>query len=146
MGRGSHKNHKKAADHYKWNSALFDSMGYRLVRLGCEHPLADPNGYAREHRVVLEAAGIDTVGKIIHHKNGDRTDNRFSNLEVMTKAEHNRIHNQNKTRNKKGRFQKAGRKLDGRTHDNLIWASSSPSSRSSTSSESSKSSQPNKQE
>jgi hypothetical protein len=33
-----------------------------------------------------------TKGEIVHHINGDATDDRFANLTVVTRAEHSRIH------------------------------------------------------
>lgn len=31
-------------------------------------------------------------GEIVHHRNGDKRDNRAENLEVMTQSEHVRLH------------------------------------------------------
>ena len=47
-----------------------------------------------EHRLVWEKAhGPIPEGYIVHHKNGDKFDNRLENLEILTHAEHSRHHN-----------------------------------------------------
>lgn len=82
---------KRGADHYRWNSErIVSSHGYVKVRVGIGHLLADPNGYAYEHLVVWSTAGraLPTLEQIIHHRNKDKTDNRLSNLELLTRPEH----------------------------------------------------------
>src|SRR4051812_19760914 len=57
-----------------------DQNGY--VRIYCPgHPAADARGYALEHRKVLIDAAVDLTGLVVHHRNGDRQDNHFENLE-----------------------------------------------------------------
>ena len=58
-----------------------------------EHPNAIKKGrYIAEHRYIAE----QTIGRylerneIAHHINGDKTDNRKENIEVMTIGEHKR--------------------------------------------------------
>lgn len=57
----------------------------------------------------------------MHHRNEDKTDNRVENLHLMSRAEHNRLHNNEKGRNPKtGQIigkSAAGRLLDGVEHN-----------------------------
>ena len=94
--RGRHDNHIRGSSHCRWNNGrLVTPDGYALVRVGVTHPLADPNGYCREHVLVMCAAIGRNLrpGEVVHHKNRDRLDNRLENLELMTAGQHTAIHN-----------------------------------------------------
>lgn len=95
MNPKSWGNHKSGADCPRWSDdKIISSHGYVKLRVGVEHPLADPNGYAYEHLVVWIAAGNQrpTAHQLLHHKNENKTDNRLGNLELITRLEHARKH------------------------------------------------------
>lgn len=128
VGRGnnpaSRKNRPKASEQHRWKAgSRVCSTGHVKVRVGKGHPLGDPNGWAYEHTVVWVSAGNDRPkpGDVLHHVNGDKTDNRIENLQVMSRAAHNRLHNAEKGRcAKTGRLigkKAAGRLLDGVEHN-----------------------------
>lgn len=113
--RGKHNNHVKGTNHHRWNDVLKSTDGYELVRVGKDHPLHNANGYAYKHRVVMsEKLGRYLLpDEIVHHINGNKSDNRPENLELTTRSEHNRHHNATD----KGRDAATGR-FTGVLHDN----------------------------
>lgn len=128
VGRGNNPaswiNRPKASRQHRWKpGGLIGSNGYVKVRVGKEHPLADPNGYAYEHLVVWCASGRARPARdeILHHNNGDRTDNRIGNLCLMKRAAHNAHHlrEDNRRDTITGRLKRAGRSLDGVEHNGM---------------------------
>ena len=74
-----------AIRHYHYKGGCVRGDGYRVIY---------SNGRLRpEHDLIYEATyGPLPGGWVVHHKNGDRLDNRLENLQGMTRADHNRVH------------------------------------------------------
>ncbi len=72
-------------------SGRVDKAGYvRLWMPG--HPIAQPDGYVLEHRLVMHEAGFDVRGMHVHHRDHDKTNNDLSNLDLLTPTEHAEHH------------------------------------------------------
>lgn len=67
---------------------LVTAGGYILVYQP-EHPAVNSIGYVAEHRLVMsEHLGRDLLSsESVHHKNGNRKDNRIENLELWTTSQ-----------------------------------------------------------
>jgi N-acetyl-gamma-glutamylphosphate reductase len=97
-----------ASKHPRWNDYIIGTNGYKKIRVGRAHPLADSKGYAYEHLIVWVSAGqgLPGAGQGLHHRNWDRRDNRISNLQMLTITNHKHIHAAKQRRDKKGMFAK----------------------------------------
>lgn len=101
------RNHARGSRNGNWNKGrIVSQQGYVKVRVGRDHPLADPYGYAYEHHVVWLSAGNPAPSKTqcIHHRNEDKADNRIANLELVSRSEHSRRHVVERRRRRNGRF------------------------------------------
>lgn len=72
-----------------WKGGRRMSHGYVLLLIH-EHPNADFHGYVFEHRLVMETHlnRLLTRDETIHHRNGNRADNRIENLELRLNNTH----------------------------------------------------------
>jgi hypothetical protein len=120
--RGRHGNHARGPQSGNWaGEKLRTSHGYIAVRVPLNHPHAwgPPRlkgfRYAYEHIVVaMQILGRPLLDdEVVHHRNGQRDDNRPENLEVTTRSEHAREHTSLPgTRDELGRFNDAPRHGD----------------------------------
>lgn len=67
--------------------------GYIFIKRP-DHPNANARGYVREHVFVMSESISRPLrsGEIVHHVNGDKSDNRIENLELMERGAHHSHH------------------------------------------------------
>jgi hypothetical protein len=82
----------RGANHPRFLGRVQHPAGYiRVWAPG--HPVANADGYALEHRMVVYDAGISIPhGHHVHHLNGNKTDNRLENLAVLPESDHHKQH------------------------------------------------------
>ena len=76
-------------DPNRWDDGYIDNRGYfRVYRP--DFPGSYGDGYAKRARVVywIQTGHVIQAGEVLHHKSGDRLDDRFENLELLTHGEH----------------------------------------------------------
>lgn len=95
---------RTGANNPNWRGGRIKDAFGRVMVYAPEHPGVRLFGgtHIFEYRLIAEQSlgRLLTEGEIVHHKNGDHTDNSPKNLEVMTQAEHARLHMIERRRNR----------------------------------------------
>lgn len=81
-----------------WKIEKIIKKGEYLYAKVLGHPNATKHGYVLEHRIVMENHLVRLLNKseIVHHKDGNKKNNKIKNLEVMSHSSHCKYHG-NKT-------------------------------------------------
>ena len=85
----------------KWKGGIRMIKGYRHIHLPA-HRLSRKDGWVAEHRLLKEKE-IKNKKQIVHHKDGNRLNNKKTNLKVYkNNGVHRSCHSKTQRRNKKG--------------------------------------------
>lgn len=76
-----------------YKGGIKEHEGYRLI-LSRDHPYCNKDGYVYEHRLIMEAylGRYLRPDEDVNHIDGDRSNNKIENLEVMSHSEHAAFH------------------------------------------------------
>ena len=97
-----------------WKGGITERNGRIYVRMP-KHPRAN-NGYVRRSHLVMEKklGRYLKPWEIVHHKDENKSNDSASNLEVLTLAEHIKIHKPHRFRSEEQR-QRLGNMFRGKT-------------------------------
>lgn len=87
------KHHLSGSAHPNWKGGRTTSNGYILVKLQPNdffYPMVDKDGYVKEHRLIMakQLGRCLQSWELVHHKDGVRDHNEYSNLKMTTKGSH----------------------------------------------------------
>ena len=70
-----------------------NASGYKM-QYAPKSPSANNNGFAPTHRVVAEKKVDGAIGKnrVVHHRDGVKSNNSPANLQVMSRSAHSKLH------------------------------------------------------
>ena len=102
--RKARKNKRFSAGHEFGGHEKKRSDGYIAVYFP-EHPHSSKSGYVMKHVLVMEREiGRNLAAdEVVHHINRIKDDNRFENLQLMTKHDHMSMHNKMRYAERKNR-------------------------------------------
>ncbi len=85
---------KFGSENGRWKGGQTHDGHGRVMILKPDHPNANAWGYVYRYRLIVERqlGRFLQPWEIIHHKDGDCSNDHIENLEVMTQSEHARIH------------------------------------------------------
>jgi hypothetical protein len=78
----------------RWKGGQREEHGY-IAKYCPDHPNCVHGRYVREHRLIMEGklGRYLERGEVVHHKNGNKKDNRPENLELLpSESEHRKVH------------------------------------------------------
>ena len=77
-----------------WKIQKIVSKGDYNYAVVPEHPNRTKNNYVLEHRIVIEnhLGRLLNSNEVVHHKNGNKKDNRIENLVILSDEEHAKLH------------------------------------------------------